>query len=510
MRRKRRCTTILVLGCALGLAAGCGDDGDDGVRPDTTPPAAITDLSAPAGHATSNAITLIWTAPAAKADVTAYDIRYSTDEDDLTTTAARWNAAAQPAEIPAPSAAGEPDTCVVGGLDPETQYYFGIKSSDQADNWSAAAVLGAETPEVTPDVTAPATIADLEAHSISTTEIVLSWTAPADNGAAGHAADAYEIRWSTSSGSGEGWWTAATALASPPTPSAPGTDEEFTVTGLDPETEYRFAIKTSDEVPNASGVSNVEGATTWQDFTQLTTDGLENRNPCWSADGTTICFQSFAGGNKDIYTIPAAGGARTRITDFDEQEQDPFFSPNGTEIAFHSPHATGHIDILVKHSDGTGSASVLTNTAQKWNIYLVDRTVPFSYTQLTNTAGDDGQPDWHPDGQHVAFKRTIGSNDDIYQVTIATGTHTALVTDGQGWTDEYPSYSPDGAKLAFCSTRTGDREVWILTIATGALVQITDSLGRDNYPDWSPDGRFLVFTSHRGGADDLWTIQVAE
>src|SRR6185503_8742955 len=51
-------------------------------------------------------------------------------------------------------------------------------------------------------------------------------------------------------------WTAA------PTPSASGTKENVTVTGLNPGTTYYFALKTADEVPNWSGISNVISRTT--------------------------------------------------------------------------------------------------------------------------------------------------------------------------------------------------------------------------------------------------------
>jgi chitodextrinase len=47
-----------------------------------------------------------------------------------------------------------------------------------------------------------------------------------------------------------------------PTPGAPGAKQSVTVTGLLANTTYYFAIKTADEVPNWSGLSNVFSATT--------------------------------------------------------------------------------------------------------------------------------------------------------------------------------------------------------------------------------------------------------
>ena len=47
-----------------------------------------------------------------------------------------------------------------------------------------------------------------------------------------------------------------------PVPSAAGTSELFTLTGLTAATTYHFAIKSADEVPNTSGLSNVPSFTT--------------------------------------------------------------------------------------------------------------------------------------------------------------------------------------------------------------------------------------------------------
>ena len=47
-----------------------------------------------------------------------------------------------------------------------------------------------------------------------------------------------------------------------PAPASAVPAESFTVTGLSASTTYYFAIKTSDEVPNTSGLSNIASATT--------------------------------------------------------------------------------------------------------------------------------------------------------------------------------------------------------------------------------------------------------
>ncbi len=90
--------------------------------------------------------------------------------------------------------------------------------------------------------------------------ITLTWTAPGDDGGTGTATQ-YEIRYSTAP-INEGNWLSAALAANPPAPQAPGTQESFTVTGLNPSATYYFAIKTADEVPNWSPISNVGSAAT--------------------------------------------------------------------------------------------------------------------------------------------------------------------------------------------------------------------------------------------------------
>jgi hypothetical protein len=89
--------------------------------------------------------------------------------------------------------------------------------------------------------------------------IQLRWTAPGDDGNVGRATS-YDLRYSLNpikSADTLSWWSAATRVTGVPAPSTAGTRESFTVAGLDSTLIYYFMIRTSDEVPNVSGFSNV-------------------------------------------------------------------------------------------------------------------------------------------------------------------------------------------------------------------------------------------------------------
>ena len=90
----------------------------------------------------------------------------------------------------------------------------------------------------------------------------LNWTSPGDDGNTG-LASAYDIRWSTSVIT-NGNFGSATPLAPGeiPTPQIAGSAETTNVAGLPVETMIYFAIKTVDEVPNTSDLSNVATSNT--------------------------------------------------------------------------------------------------------------------------------------------------------------------------------------------------------------------------------------------------------
>ena len=223
---------------------------------DQTPPDAVADLAT--GTVTTSSVQLSWTAPGddgATGTATTYDVRYSTS----TITAGNWASATQATGEPAPQVAGGSETFTVTGLSGSTTYYFAIKASDEVPNESTISnVPSATTPSS--DATAPNAIADLATGTVTASSVALSWTAPGDDGATG-TATTYDVRYSTSTITA-GNWATATQASGEPAPQVAGSSETFTVTGLSASTTYYFAIKTSDEVPNESALSNVPSAAT--------------------------------------------------------------------------------------------------------------------------------------------------------------------------------------------------------------------------------------------------------
>lgn len=114
------------------------------------------------------------------------------------------------------------------------------------------------TPEV--DTTAPAAISDLSTHNPTATTVMLIFTSPGDDDFLGRPNE-YDIRYSTSLIT-EGNFAAAARFDTLQQPEAGTVLDTIIVTGLQPQTTYYFAVKTGDEVPNWSTISNIDSATT--------------------------------------------------------------------------------------------------------------------------------------------------------------------------------------------------------------------------------------------------------
>jgi hypothetical protein len=218
--------------------------------PDTTAPSVITDFAA--SNSTGSSMELTWTAPGDDANsgtAASYDVRYS----QSIITDVNWASATQATGEPAPQVGWSSQSMTISGLAFETTYYFAIKTKDEVPNESVISNATRQTTEP-PDTTAPSAIDTLSSKA-TTNSITLSWRSPGDDVNTG-TATSYDVRYSQSIITDVNW-ASATQATGEPAPQVGWSSQSMTISGLAFETTYYFAIKTKDEVPNESGISNV-------------------------------------------------------------------------------------------------------------------------------------------------------------------------------------------------------------------------------------------------------------
>ncbi|MDD5688386.1 MAG: carbohydrate-binding protein [Elusimicrobia bacterium] len=303
---------------------------------DTTPPAKITYFLT--AYPTPKSITLVWRSVGDDGNTgtaTKYDIRYSKSP---ITTETEWNLATKVKCDITPSPAGSAESFIVFGLSPTIKYYFAIKAADEVPNWSPLSKSpSATTPTIT-DTIPPGKIIDLTTSNPTANSVTLTWTTPGnDDNSKGQAARyipydmnrdnpisqsqlpyhlasryiPYDIRYSLSPIT-DANWDSATKVKGAPAAQEVSKPETFTIVGLSPSTKYYFAIKTADEVPNWSVVSNSPSDTTKAIGITTPYKGIPFQIPC------KIEVEDFDNGGQGVAyydTTPRNSGNAYRTTE---------------------------------------------------------------------------------------------------------------------------------------------------------------------------------------------------
>jgi len=317
---------------------------------------------------------------------------------------------------------------------------------------------------------------------------------------------------------------AALALTGAPAQAAfPGTNGAIAcggLRGLDTDLEI-FQIN-----PDGSGE------------TLLTDNGFRDGSPAFSPDGSKIAFESqrdnvlgqpanteiYVGDNDgdltgtDVKRLTFNPGrlANGTLSGIAATDFSPSWSPDGTQIVFHSGRVT-------TFTDGG------TSPVNDFEIYKLSVTTPESVTpatRLTTKRGQDAIPSWSPDGTKIAFQAfpagnpaPLNQNLDIFTMN-PDGTGLQNLTADNTGTAGNPAtgldrdviWSPDSQQLAFNSARASavsgnqNNDVWRMGRDGSNPVRLTpnaDTPSPQTFKDydaplvWSPDGKEILFASSR-------------
>jgi TolB protein len=184
------------------------------------------------------------------------------------------------------------------------------------------------------------------------------------------------------------------------------------------------------------------------------------RTPGYDAEATIapdglIVFTSVRDGDMEIYSMKADGSDVRRLTNRPGPDGGPFFSWDGTRVAFRGrPLQPGaemdeYVSLL---KEGLWRPTSL-------ELFVMDRDGK-NLSQVTKLGAANFAPSWHPDGKRLIFasnhRDPKGRNFDIYLVNV-DGTGLEQVTFNDTF-DGFPMFSPDGKHLVFASNRNAKTE----------------------------------------------------
>jgi len=215
-------------------------------------------------------------------------------------------------------------------------------------------------------------------------------------------------------------------------------------------------------------------------------DPLLLRHP--TVNRTSIVFK-FA---DDLWEVPRSGGEAIRLTSAPGVVGDPFFSPDGKEIAFSADY-DGHDNVYVIRDGGS---------------------VP---KRLTAHPSPEDVVGWTPDSKYVLFSSHMLSNTDqprLFKVPIEGGFPDPLLLPS----GTEASYSPDGTHLAYVPIfrwetawkryRGGQAyKIWIADLSDSKVKEIPRKDWNDNQPVWF--GNKIYYLCDRTGPVGLYSYDLS-
>lgn len=189
----------------------------------------------------------------------------------------------------------------------------------------------------------------------------------------------------------------------------------------------------------------------------------------------------------DIWTVARSGGQAHRLVTGYDLEGAPYFSPDGSFIAF-TGNYNGNLDVYVVPSSGGEPR------------------------RLTFHPGADVAVGWTPNGRDVLFRSGRASYADenmLYTVPVNGGFPKALPLAMA----EEGSYSPDATHIAYVPTAQWEPQwqhyrggqttpVWIANLTDSSVVKIPRPNSNDRNPMWI--GSNVYFLSDRDGPATLY------
>jgi gamma-glutamyltranspeptidase/glutathione hydrolase len=196
-------------------------------------------------------------------------------------------------------------------------------------------------------------------------------------------------------------------------------------------------------------------------WTRITSGPAWDREPAWSADGSSLVFSSDRAGNFDLWRVSVGAGGATgdaeRITTSPLPEGQPALAPDGR--IFFVRGRLGAAVLWVRQTNGSEARVTKDRAVEQW-------------------------PAISPDGARLAFV-SIADTRRLRIRTLDTGHDSTVLTDAR---IEHPAWSWTGDRISW--TASGARGAVYVTPLDGHYINLISA--RHAESAWNPDGLTLA------------------
>ena len=213
--------------------------------------------------------------------------------------------------------------------------------------------------------------------------------------------------------------------------------------------------------------------------TLITDERTDIHESCWMNGGSRLMYARTS--PWALVAMPLTGGAVDTVQAPWGRNLHPSWSPDATELAFHSD-LDGQDDI--------------------WRVGVSDG----GAGPVTASREDDTDPDWSGSANRIVFASHRSGNEEIW-IMDPSGVEYLQLTDDPA-SDREARWSPDGTTVVFVSERLGKTDLWRVSAAGGEPSRITEDDAHEAWPCFLADNRTIVFESDREGDRALWSVPV--
>ena len=310
------------------------------------------------------------------------------------------------------------------------------------------------------------------------------------------------------------------------------TDEGYNPAWSPDGQEIAFGTEASWDVGSRWAISQIWAVDVRTGERRLVSRG-DAVQPAWSPHGHRIAYWQYKGGQRDIVTVPARGGAAVAVTEDAAMDWSPAWSPDGSYLYFsgnrggsmnlwrvpideRSGRALGAFEPVTTPSLYGGDLGFSRDGAllvyAAWSTRSTLRKVGFDprtgriIGQPMPAAAPAGiQPSASPDGRRLAF--VYGRNQDDIFIVRTDGTALRQLTDDP-YRDMGPQWFPDGERILFFSNRSGRFQVWAVKADGSGRAQVSEAADEMWFPTLSPDGRRIAAFDSRARTTSVFSVGV--